>query len=185
MLEIFLIILVIIIFYVSKSKSSMKDENLYDVAYELGVKWLKIIKNPNLNQAVMFDIDDTLINVSNGKNIQPIVNLLNYCIKHNFIVIIVTARDVSGTAYTINQLKEHNLKYTRLYLRRPDQDLSFKSKLKEDLTKNSGLTFVMSVGDNWYDVSGQYSGYGLKLPDLNDHRLGYIDPNTLVWKYII
>ncbi len=163
----------------------MKEENLYDVAYELGVKWLKIIKNSNLNQAVMFDIDDTLINVANGKNIQPIVNLLNYCIKHNFIVIIVTARDVSGTAYTINQLKEHNLKYTRLYLRRPDQDLSFKSKLKEDLTKNSGLTFVMSVGDNWYDVAGGYSGYGLKLPDLNDHRLGYLNPNTGKWEYII
>jgi hydroxymethylpyrimidine pyrophosphatase-like HAD family hydrolase len=130
--------------------------------------------------AVMFDIDDTLIFLSNEPN-KSIVKLLNKCIKDNLIVIIITARDKQYTNETIHQLKSHNIKYASLFLRNPQTDdiNTFKSKIKQKLLENSEITTIMSVGDNEIDVNGPYSGYFLKLPNNFDSNLYHLNADNV------
>ncbi len=128
----------------------------------------------------MFDIDDTLIFLSNEPN-KSIVKLLNKCIKDNLIVIIITARDKQYTNETIHQLKSHNIKYASLFLRNPQTDdiNTFKSKIKQKLLENSEITTIMSVGDNEIDVNGPYSGYFLKLPNNFDSNLYHLNADNV------
>jgi predicted secreted acid phosphatase len=160
-------------------------KDLYQIANELGVTWLKLIKNPNIHQAVMFDIDDTLLTTS-GKKIKSIIDLLNFAKRQGFIVIIITAREEPGTNFTIKQLHENGINYDRLYLRPVGQDpYTFKTKLKEFIYKKYHFPFVMSIGDQWLDVRGDYSGYSIKLPDTVDPKLHFLNPNNSQWEYII
>jgi predicted secreted acid phosphatase len=155
--------------------------DIYLIAYDLGIDHIKRIKTQN-KTAVMFDIDDTLLEVienDNGrfilKPIKPIINLLNECLKNDIIVIIITARDNIYRSQTIRDLNKWNIKYSGLYCRQsPEQDYdNFKSDIKEHLFKNFGLKIVMSVGDNWIDIIGDYSGFCIKLPNKSDSHLYY------------
>jgi predicted secreted acid phosphatase len=133
----------------------------------------------------MFDIDDTLLTIS-GKKIKSIINLLNYAKRQGFVIIIITAREDLGTNFTIKQLYENQINYDRLYLRPKNKDpYSFKTNLKESIYKTYNIPFVMSVGDQWLDVSGNYSGYGLKLPDPTDNFLWNLNVNNGQWEKII
>ena len=51
------------------------------------------------NQAVVFDIDDTLISSKNGQPITNICNLYNYCRQKGYGMYIITAR--AGTPYGV------------------------------------------------------------------------------------
>ena len=78
----------------------------------------------------------------------------------------------NGTQETIQDLKNSKIPYNMLFLRKPTDTVeTFKSEIKEHLYKNEGITTIMSVGDNYIDVLGSYSGYGLKLPNHNDPNL--------------
>ena len=55
-----------------------KKQDIYDVAYDLGVNFLNNL-DYNPRYCVMFDIDDTLINY-NGDAIKPMLKLLKECI---------------------------------------------------------------------------------------------------------
>jgi len=152
---------------------------VYEVAYNLGMNYLKISIDNNFfdlkHPAVMFDIDDTLIHYS-GKPIKPMIKLLNECIKLNLTVIIITARDSQYTDETIKELKKHGIKCDLLYLRKPTDDLrKFKSKIKEYLKENEDITIILSVGDNIIDVDGEYSGYFIKLPNTSDSKLYHLN----------
>ena len=169
-----------------ESVESVESEDLpdmrnkvYDVAYTLGINYLKImgyhkffeLKHP----AVMFDIDDTLINLS-GKPIKPIIKLLNECIKLNLIVVIITARDYRSKDETIKELKKYGINYDLLYLRKPTDDIrTFKSNIKQYLKESDDITIILSVGDNIIDVDGEYSGYFLKLPNTSDSKLYHLN----------
>jgi len=159
------------------NKSSF-NLDLYQVAYELGVHYLELIKNVN-NPAVMFDIDDTLLYVpkTHGplKPIIPIIRLLNYCLNNNITVIIITARDSRYLKETKAELKKWNIDYNYLYLRVFPQDdyYSFKSDIKKGFSKKYNI--VLSIGDQDQDIIGGYSGYSIKLPNKNDPRLFHIN----------
>ena len=55
-----------------------------------------------------------------------------------------------------------------------DDHNMFKSDVKENLY-NQGYLTIMSVGDQNIDIIGNYSGYGLKLPNKTDPRLFHIN----------
>ena len=102
MIEVFIItILILILILMPRSK------NVYQVAYELGNNYLNNI-NLSQNYAVMFDIDDTLIN-NHNKPIKPIIKLMKECNKKNILVLIITARDSIYTKETIQTLMEHGI----------------------------------------------------------------------------
>jgi len=163
----------------NSSDSPDMRNKVYEVAYTLGMNYLKIANHNNFfdlkHPAVMFDIDDTLIHYT-GKPIKPIIKLLNECIKLNLTVIIITARDSQYTDETIKELKKHGIKCDLLYLRKPTDDLrKFKSKIKEYLKENEDITIILSVGDNIIDVDGEYSGYFIKLPNTSDSKLYHLN----------
>ena len=183
-LIIILVVTIIIIFFkfikpLLMKKESMSENHVYNVAYDLGLNYLKISSNHNFYNipypAVMFDIDDTLIDNS-GKPIKPIINLLKKCIKYDLLVIIITARDSMYSNETIQELKKHNIKYTMLYLKEPQDNIyDFKSKIKQNLKEYDNIVTIMSIGDNIVDVDGDYSGYFIKLPNKNDDKLYHLN----------
>ena len=157
------------------------EDNLYNIAYDLGVANLKYLKKLNIkNPTVMFDIDDTLLYVNSDYSLSPIkpmIKLLNYCLKNGFIVLILTARDSRSVNSTKKDLSDNNIKYDYLYLRISPQDdyPTFKSDVKKMYMDFYQLNIVMSVGDNDIDINGPYSGYSIKLPNKSDPRLFHIN----------
>jgi predicted HAD superfamily phosphohydrolase YqeG len=161
-------------------------KELYEVARDLGIRFLKIIKNPSIYQAVMFDIDDTLIYSENSEPIKPIIELLNFALSKNYLVIIITARDEMYRQQTIRQLNDLNIRYTRLHMRPSNNfNISFKSDIKENYFTGYSIPFVMSVGDKNMDIMGRWSGYYLKLPEPNDPRLYHLNMNTYTKENVV
>ena len=161
--------------------SPAEKKKIYVDAKNIGNNYIELVKRNNFYNvqypAVMFDIDDTLIDYS-GNSITPIIELLKKCKKMGFLVMIITARDSAGLDYTVQQLKTKNIPYDLLYLREPGADIEhFKSQIKEKLKKDFDLTVLMSVGDNMMDVVGDYSGYCIKLPNQFDKNLYYSTMN--------
>ena len=147
----------------------------YPVAYDHGIQFLdKIPIYPEMT-AVMFDIDDTLLKVNPGNilsPIQPMIDLLNECIKRKLIIIIITARDVKYIKQTIDDLNEFKIQYNYLYMRESPRDdaYMFKDDAKKLFFENK-ITIIMSIGDNELDVYGKYGGHGIKLPSIYNPRM--------------
>ena len=175
-----LIFIIFIIIYLSnKKKQENFEENMpnlkaYKIASALGYNYIDTINKPT-KAAVMFDIDDTLLYVKNNNliPIKPIIDLLNYCIKKEFLIIIITARDQKYKNHTIDDLNNNGINYSFLYLRKSPEDDNelFKSKIKEQLYQDYGIKILMSIGDQYIDIIGPKSGYGIKLPNKNDKKL--------------
>ena len=127
-------------------------------AKNFGIETLKN-HNRQLNDAVMFDIDDTLINYDQTPN-NSIIELANISHYMGFKVIIITARpDFSeNRAHTEDELKFHNIYYDLIIY----TNHSNKSEIKQNLNSR----FVLSVGDLWTDVTD--SLHYIKLPSKND-----------------
>jgi predicted secreted acid phosphatase len=177
---IFILIIVFILIILIKKESFSTEENIfmpeiYTIANKLGKDYIKNITNLPEKSAVMFDIDDTLLYVNKNKltPIKPIINLLNYCINKDLLILIITAREQKYREETIRDLNNNNIRYSFLYLRQSPKDDHdyFKSHVKEELYNNYGITTILSVGDNYIDILGSYSGYGIKLPNKNDPKL--------------
>ncbi len=157
----------------------MPNVKAYKIASELGFNYIenyiKNFKNKSNKSGVMFDIDDTLLYVKNDNTlrpIKPIIDLLNYCITQDLLIIIITAREEKYKQYTIDDLNNYGINYSFLYLRGPeDHGEMFKSKIKENLYYNYGIKILLSVGDNIIDIIGPKSGYSLKLPNKTDKKL--------------
>jgi hydroxymethylpyrimidine pyrophosphatase-like HAD family hydrolase len=92
------------------------------------------------NDAVMFDIDDTLIFTS-GKPNTPIIELLHKAKMMGYKIIIITARPGFNQViqWTIKQLGEYGIPYDYLGF----TSASTKTLMKKQLPYN----FVLSVGD--------------------------------------
>lgn len=98
------------------------------------------------NDAVMFDIDDTLIFTSGKLNV-PIYELLLEAKKMGYKIIIITARPRFETVIDItrSQLKLYNIVYDYL---------GFTSHETKGLMKKElGYNFVLSVGDMETDLT--------------------------------
>ena len=121
------------------------------------------------------------------------LNLINECNKRGILVLIITARSSIYKSETIQDLEDikvysrydnslgapkGSVFYDYLYLRKSPQDdhSYFKSDVKKKLAKD-GVFTIMSIGDNEIDIIGKYSGYALKLPNINDPRLFHKDSN--------
>ena len=107
-----------------------------------------ILKNRVVDEkdAVMFDIDDTLIFTNGNANV-PIIKLLHYAKYLGYKIIIITARPaVRGTVeITQYQLKQYGIPYDALVIT-PAYN-------KGNIKRESGLNYVLSVGDQDTDLT--------------------------------
>ena len=115
-----------------------------------------ILKNRVVGEkdAVMFDIDDTLIFTNGNANV-PIIKLLHYAKSLGYKIIIITARTaVRGTVeITQYQLKQYGIPYDALVIT-PAYN-------KGNIKRESGLNYVLSVGDQDTDLT--YTQHALKI----------------------
>lgn len=111
------------------------------------------------NDAVMFDIDNTLIFYNEKPNI-PIIELAKYTKKLNYKVIIITARPnyKENVKYTQIELDKYSIPY--------DLIIYCSHENKHNIKKKLSNRFVLSVGDLWTDVSN--SLHYIKLPAPNE-----------------
>lgn len=112
--------------------------------------------------AVMFDIDDTLIR-TDGSQINEMMTLLSLAKTMKYTTVIMTARppDDQNIANTRAQLLENGIFSDKLVF----ASASEKTRAKKIL----GYNFVLSVGDQWTDLGG--SQHIIKLPDMNDKNI--------------
>ena len=99
------------------------------------------------NDAVMFDIDDTLLYVS-GRPIVPMIKLLWDAQAMGYKVVIITARPRLEPViqWTMQQLKDNGITFDTLGFTSADTKILMKQKL--------GYNFVLSVGDQETDLTG-------------------------------
>ncbi len=104
--------------------------------------------------AVMFDIDDTLI-FTNGKANVPIINLLYQAKSLGYKIIIITARPVNSITAKITewQLNRYKIPYDALYITPAENKGNVKVK--------TGLKYVLSVGDQPTDLT--HTEYSIKI----------------------
>ena len=110
-------------------------------------------RNIKENDAVMFDIDDTLIRSADGTLIVPVVSLLHNARSMGYKIVIITARPYSDyvVEHTVNQLRSNEIPYDALGFAPPEQKGEMKKALK--------FNFVLSVGDMPTDLTE--SEYGI------------------------
>ena len=102
------------------------------------------------NDAVMFDIDDTLIRTS-GEIISPIVALARRAAQMGYKIVIITARPHwfgDTVEYTKQNLRDIGVEWDRLVF----CDGSQKGRMKREL----GYNFVLSVGDREWDLTDSH-----------------------------
>jgi ribonucleotide monophosphatase NagD (HAD superfamily) len=112
--------------------------------------------------AVMFDIDDTLIESSTGKVIQDIYDLYKNAQKKGYRMIIITARPgfYENVTWTRGQLRDINISY---------DELVFTPPLGKSLYKRaSNYNYVLSVGDMDTDLTD--SKYSIKVSSVHHTR---------------
>lgn len=99
------------------------------------------------NDAVMFDIDDTLISSRTGKRIEEVYKIYKIARRMGYKIVIVTARPFfdENVMWTRNQLKHFNITYDDLVFANPE--------LKGYYKRTSKYNFVLSVGDMDTDLT--------------------------------
>lgn len=170
-------------------ESGKFDVEMNEVIKEAKDKFDNVeVKN---NSVVIFDVDETALNnyglaklmdfgyvydlnkkwneELKAPAIEQTKELYSYLLKKEFKIIFLTGRNsneydvtyknliqagYSGFDTLITQSKaEQNLK-----------SLEFKSKVRTELT-NQGYQIVGTVGDQWTDLNGPYSGIQIKVPN--------------------
>jgi len=115
-----------------------------------------ILKNRVINEkdAVMFDIDDTLI-FTNGRPNIPIIKLLHYAKHLGYKIIIITARPMiqATVEFTKIQLNQYDIPYDALIIT-PAHN-------KGNIKRKTGLNYILSVGDMDTDLTD--TKYALKI----------------------
>ena len=98
------------------------------------------------NDAVMFDIDDTLI-FTDGEENRDVINLLYYAMNIGYHIIIITARPgyKSNVLWTKDQLKQYMIPYHELHFTPPEK--------KTLIKRMSPYNYVLSVGDQETDLT--------------------------------
>lgn len=116
---------------------------------QLRQRGLEYIVNRKIQpgDAVMFDIDDTLITYT-GKPIAPMIKLLWDAEAMGYIVVVITARPRFEPVIdmTMKQLADNGINYHKLGFTSADTKILMKEKL--------GYNFVLSVGDQPTDLTG-------------------------------
>jgi predicted secreted acid phosphatase len=145
------------------SRNSELDRNLGVISREC-MRYLNDLKYKNNKDSVVFDIDQTLINL-NGKCIQPIKDVYDCAIKYGFNVFIITARLQSSEAFTKEQLNSIGInKYMTIYYRSMFENDIHRYKLEcRKFITSCGYNIIMSIGDSYWDF-GEFGGRGILVP---------------------
>jgi phosphoglycolate phosphatase-like HAD superfamily hydrolase len=113
------------------------------------------------NQAVIFDIDDTLIDSDTHTLIQPVFKLYQHCRNKGYHIYIITARPRIPYGVQLTLLQLYSLGITGF------KNIAFRPPLKFSIPlyklnarKAIQDKVIMSVGDKSWDI-GKYGGYGL------------------------
>ena len=118
--------------------------------------------------AVMFDIDDTLISSANGGIIFETLKILRRARKNGYKIVIITARSPDSAEYTSTQLGMAGIPYDTL--------IFSPAQLKGQVKRTTGYRYVLSVGDLPTDCTD--SIFSLKLPGPVDSTTGLTGPTT-------
>lgn len=107
------------------------------------------------NDAVMFDIDDTLIASRTGKRMEEVYKIYKQVKRLGYKIVIVTARPYSepNAKWTHRQMNEHNIIYDELVFASAENKGYYKRKSK--------YNFILSVGDMDTDLTD--SLYSIKI----------------------
>ena len=105
--------------------------------------------------AVMFDIDDTLITSVSGRRIEKVYSLYKQMKARGYKIIIVTARPAftANVRWTKEQLRKHDITYDTLVFASAQDKGYYK--------RTSGYNFILSVGDQDTDLTD--SMYAIKI----------------------
>jgi len=113
------------------------------------------------NQAIVFDIDDTLIDSTTHKIIPRVFELYEYCRNKGYNIYIITARPKIpyGIQLTLTQLHAMGITgFTNIAFRPP---LEFNiAQYKLNARKAIKNHIIMSVGDKRWDM-GEKGGYAI------------------------
>ena len=125
-----------------------------DTAKQYGINILQH-NTPTSDNAVMFDIDDTLI-FYNRKPNKPIIELARVAKIIGYKIIIITARPnyKENRQTTVHELKQFNIPYDLVIYTSHQNKTQIKQKMNND--------FILSVGDMWTDLTD--SKHWIKLP---------------------
>jgi hypothetical protein len=139
------------------------------------IRYLDGISLPN-NPTIVFDVDDTLLE-SDGKCIKPVKLLYDYAIMLGIDTVIITCRKAFTDViqYTKEQLKQCGIiNISTFYFRHVDSKnpWTFKAKARKNIF-DRGCNVVMSVGDKDWDVCGEFTGQGVKIPLLKSFYIKY------------
>lgn len=112
-------------------------------------------------QAVVFDIDDTLIHSQTHAPIPSTAQLYKYCREKGYHIYIITARPFTpqNAQITQHQLHHHGFHgYKKIFFRHPTemQVALYKQNARQSIPEQ----VVMSVGDQPGDM-GAYGGFGI------------------------
>ncbi len=115
----------------------------------------------NPRQAVIFDIDDTLIDSRTHTIIKPVYQLYKYCQNKGYNIYIITARPriPYGVQLTLNQLYSLGITGFKNIAFRPPLEIDvpgYKLKARKAIADD----VIMSVGDKKWDI-GEAGGYGI------------------------
>ena len=115
----------------------------------------------NPKQAIIFDIDDTLIDSRTHTIIKPVYQLYKYCQNKGYNIYIITARPriPYGVQLTLNQLYSLGITGFKNIAFRPPLEIDvpgYKLKARKAIADE----VIMSVGDKKWDI-GEAGGYGI------------------------
>lgn len=130
-------------------------------ALNFGIQCLMSTK-PTENDAVMFDVDDTLLR-TDGIPIVEMISLFHTCSTYGFKTVIITARPHyhENVEFTKQQLVSFGIVPDKLFFTPPEN--------KTVVKKISDLNYILSVGDQYTDLDG--SKHYIKLPDKVDKNI--------------
>ena len=115
----------------------------------------------NPKQAIIFDIDDTLIDSRTHTIIKPVYQLYKYCQNKGYNIYIITARPriPYGVQLTLNQLYSLGITGFKNIAFRPPLEIDvpgYKLKARKAIADE----VIMSIGDKKWDI-GEAGGYGI------------------------
>ncbi len=174
-------------------ESGKYDEEMNEVISDAKEKFgkVEIKKSATGGPVVIFDVDDTSLNnyglakqmdfgyvydlnkkwneELKAPAIPQVKDLYNYLIDRGFKIIFLTGRNFNeyGVTYK-NLIQAGYTKFDTLITQREEEQnlktLEFKSKKRTELTQQ-GYEIIGTVGDQWTDLNGPYTGIKIKLPN--------------------
>lgn len=117
--------------------------------------------------AVIFDIDNTLIEFKTGRSISPVKSLYDYCISREFTIIILTARPSFLYLFTLTQLFLLGFHSFELILSNKIHTNSssigsYKLKQRERIQRR-GYHILLNVGNKESDFQGKSYQYSCSV----------------------